>query len=385
MIRDSKWDKIYRLKFTKAGSFRCCVTDLIFDVKAAVTLTYYFDSWSQHFKEEHREKWDIAGPLLNIQADSEEAVAAVHFPHFLCLEGKGCSELYLAHFVEEGMTLQKPDSVGPNHVMLKNPTFSSWGAVLEMLWLKWEKRIHAMVLLYQADCTVLKLNFYLLPNDASLRQAVNRQEELENKSNKIQKPGIMKALMIGSHFYLENMTGVTICPQKLKLEYRPPETQQQYLELFTRDMKDELKLSLKDENNEKEIVWEAFIRKEELKFTISHPLEDEKDSTDAGACRQTHKTMEAGTSSKISGYRFIDYYREELIQRAASVEQVLDRLYGTFLTNEQYQNICAKETNPKKMRELYKIMTSWDPSCKNKLYDALKDTNPYLIKDLEGK
>ncbi|XP_067325704.1 NACHT, LRR and PYD domains-containing protein 1b allele 5-like [Anolis sagrei] len=241
-----------------------------------------------------------------------------------------------------------------------------------------------MVLLYQADCTVLKLNFYPLPYDASLRQAINRQE-LENDSKEIQKPGIMKALVIGSHFYLENMDGVTITPKKLKLEYRPPEMQQQYLELFARGMKGDLKLSLKDEKNEKEIVWEAFIRKEELKFTVSDPLEDEKDSTDAGACRQTQKTMEAGSSSKISGMHFIERHREELIRRTCNVKGVLDILYGIVLHNEQYQKILSRKTSQDKMRELYSLLPSWNDDCKDRLYEALKIKEKHLIDDLEKK
>ncbi|XP_067325908.1 apoptosis-associated speck-like protein containing a CARD [Anolis sagrei] len=114
----------------------------------------------------------------------------------------------------------------------------------------------------------------------------------------------------------------------------------------------------------------------------------EKLASLAGTSGRSHPQAPVQSVSSTSGRNgdhFIDHYREELIQRAASVEQVLDRLYGTVLTDEQYQNICAKETNPKKMRELYRIMPSWNRSCKDKLYEALKATNPYLIEDLEGK
>ncbi|XP_058039555.1 apoptosis-associated speck-like protein containing a CARD [Ahaetulla prasina] len=82
---------------------------------------------------------------------------------------------------------------------------------------------------------------------------------------------------------------------------------------------------------------------------------------------------------------FIDRFREQLIQRTATVEQVLDKLHGSILNEEQYQKICSQETNQAKMRELYKLVPGWNHLCKDQLYNALKAINPYLIKDLEGR
>ncbi|XP_034275692.1 apoptosis-associated speck-like protein containing a CARD [Pantherophis guttatus] len=81
---------------------------------------------------------------------------------------------------------------------------------------------------------------------------------------------------------------------------------------------------------------------------------------------------------------FIDQFREQLIQRTATVEQVLDKLHGSILNEEQYQKICSQETNQAKMRELYKLVPGWNHLCKDQLYNALKAINPYLINDLEA-
>uniref|UniRef100_A0A8C6Y2T3 Uncharacterized protein n=1 Tax=Naja naja TaxID=35670 RepID=A0A8C6Y2T3_NAJNA len=88
---------------------------------------------------------------------------------------------------------------------------------------------------------------------------------------------------------------------------------------------------------------------------------------------------------RSKGLHFIDQFREQLIQRTATVEQVLDKLHNSILNEEQYQKICSQQTNQAKMRELYKLVPSWNNQCKDQLKNALKDVNPYLIKDLEGK
>ncbi|XP_015267906.1 PREDICTED: apoptosis-associated speck-like protein containing a CARD, partial [Gekko japonicus] len=82
---------------------------------------------------------------------------------------------------------------------------------------------------------------------------------------------------------------------------------------------------------------------------------------------------------------FIEQHREELIRRTATVEGVLDLLHGVVLDEEQYQRITARETNPDKMRELYRLVPSWDHSCKDRLYEALRKKNPFLIAELERR
>nr|XP_056720804.1 apoptosis-associated speck-like protein containing a CARD [Euleptes europaea] len=85
------------------------------------------------------------------------------------------------------------------------------------------------------------------------------------------------------------------------------------------------------------------------------------------------------------GSHFIERHRAELIQRTSTVEGVLDLLHGRVLDDEQYERISSRETNPDKMRELYRLVPSWDCYCKDQLYEALKAKNKFLIRDLEGK
>uniref|UniRef100_A0A8C5WWF3 Apoptosis-associated speck-like protein containing a CARD n=1 Tax=Laticauda laticaudata TaxID=8630 RepID=A0A8C5WWF3_LATLA len=102
-------------------------------------------------------------------------------------------------------------------------------------------------------------------------------------------------------------------------------------------------------------------------------------------CFSTYATSKCVPFNIPNATHFIDQFREQLIQRTATVEQVLDKLHKSILNEEQYQKICSQETNQAKMRELYKLVPSWNDQCKDQLKNALKDVNPYLIKDLEGK
>ncbi|XP_077774085.1 apoptosis-associated speck-like protein containing a CARD isoform X2 [Podarcis muralis] len=81
---------------------------------------------------------------------------------------------------------------------------------------------------------------------------------------------------------------------------------------------------------------------------------------------------------------FIERHREALIQRTATVEGILDVMHGDVLDDEQYQKISAKSTSQEKMRELYRLLPSWNQACKDKLYEALKVKNRFLVDDLEG-
>uniref|UniRef100_A0A670JI21 FIIND domain-containing protein n=1 Tax=Podarcis muralis TaxID=64176 RepID=A0A670JI21_PODMU len=154
------------VRSTEAGSFHCDDTGLICEVKEAVTLTYYFDSWPKLLEEQNTEELHVAGPLLNFKVDAAEAVASICIPHFLCLEGEDSSHVYIAHFVEGEMRLEKPDRVEPHHAVLENPKFSSLGVVFK----KWFKqKINTVVLLYhRLHLETPTFHLYLLPNDPSI-------------------------------------------------------------------------------------------------------------------------------------------------------------------------------------------------------------------------
>ncbi|XP_036053078.1 apoptosis-associated speck-like protein containing a CARD isoform X1 [Onychomys torridus] len=80
---------------------------------------------------------------------------------------------------------------------------------------------------------------------------------------------------------------------------------------------------------------------------------------------------------------FVDRHRQALITRVTDVDGVLDALFGSVLTEEQYQAVRAETTNPNKMRRLFSFTPAWDLTCKDLLLKALRETLPFLVADLE--
>ncbi|XP_053411154.1 apoptosis-associated speck-like protein containing a CARD [Nycticebus coucang] len=80
---------------------------------------------------------------------------------------------------------------------------------------------------------------------------------------------------------------------------------------------------------------------------------------------------------------FVDQYRALLISRVTDVDGVLDALHGEVLNEEQYQAVRAEPTNPMRMRKLFSFAPAWNLTCKDLLLQALRDTQPYLVDDLE--
>ena len=76
-----------RVEFPVDGSYHCANIGLSFVVTRAVTIEIGFCAWSQHLdKTPLKDSHIVAGPLFDIKAE-QGAVAAVHLPHFVDLQG----------------------------------------------------------------------------------------------------------------------------------------------------------------------------------------------------------------------------------------------------------------------------------------------------------
>ncbi|CAM4571332.1 NACHT, LRR and PYD domains-containing protein 1-like isoform X1 [Caretta caretta] len=348
----------YRVHLPGAGSFRCSETELGFEARAAVTVQYRYGFWDQHLSVWSTPKWMIAGPLFSIQAEPAGAVAAIHLPHFLCLRGADTSRMQIAHFIEEGMTLEKPMQVRPFHAVLENPSFSLYGVV-------WGNRskppilIHSIVLLYWAlKMAKTTLHLYIIPNDHSRFKAVDDYEKkcpsrLVSTSLQTHKP-----LTFDSHYVVSSQSNIEVTPKELKFCNIQAECLQSFMEIYTKDIQGGLEFSLVEKIN-KGPIWEAHVRPEDVTLSVS------------SAQTQTDE-------------HFVNQHREQLIQRVMAVDSILDSLYGPVLDLEQIQSIRAERSSVEKMRKLYELVPKWDKDCKDRLYQALKEKHRPLVEELEG-
>nr|XP_032624213.1 NACHT, LRR and PYD domains-containing protein 1a-like isoform X2 [Chelonoidis abingdonii] len=204
---------VYRAHIPSAGFFHCSETGLGFEVSTAVTVEYEYGSWAESLSPSARQEWMVAGPLFHIRAEPD-TVRAVHLPHFVCLAGgRDLGSCQIAHFEAGHMTLETPARIHLFHVVLENPSFSQLG----VLWRKMRSTItfipiHSLVLIYRAlRAADITLHLYLIPNDHSLRKAIE-EEETKWESKLIPKPPQTNALYFGSQYEVSGTSELKITP-----------------------------------------------------------------------------------------------------------------------------------------------------------------------------
>uniref|UniRef100_A0A8D0DMJ9 CARD domain-containing protein n=1 Tax=Salvator merianae TaxID=96440 RepID=A0A8D0DMJ9_SALMN len=201
---------------------------------------------------------------------------------------------------------------------------------------------------------------------------------------------------------MADIPSVEISPEELELEV-DAKTEHQYLELYAPFMEEYMEVDLVEKESN-ESVWNFKVRRAELKLPASHS-EPVPFHMGCNSQRQSlysiHIQPSSCSPSRIMRIKrrgilkadvnpppdqhFIERHRAELIQRASSVEQILDDLVGVVIGREQYEKISSNEPSQEKMRQLYRLLPSWNDYCKDLLYRTLKKTNKFLIAELEEK
>ncbi|XP_037665898.1 NACHT, LRR and PYD domains-containing protein 1-like isoform X2 [Choloepus didactylus] len=360
-----KEKSLYRVHFPVAGSYHWPNTGLCFVVRWAVTLEIEFCAWKQLLNGTGpQHSWMVAGPLFDIKAEPG-AVAAVHLPHFVALEGGHVdnSLFQVAHFKEEGMLLEKPARVEPSYIILESPSFSPMGVLLRVIHAALRIPITSTVLLYHhPHPEEVSFHLYLIPSDCTIQKAID-DEEKKFQFVRILKPPPLTPLFMGSRYTVCGPGKLEIIPKELELCYRSPGESQLFSEFYVGHLGSGIRLQVKDKKNET-MVWEALVKAGDLRPAV---------------------TLLPPTLTEAPALHFVDRYREQLVARVTSVDPVLDKLYGQVLSQEQYERVQAEATKPSQMRKLFSFSPSWDWACKDRLYRALKETHPHLIVELWEK
>ncbi|NXT80379.1 CARD8 protein, partial [Zapornia atra] len=352
---------IYQAHVPAAGIFQCCITGLGFKVKSAVTITYRYTSWTQNLSKADQELWVPAGPLFNIKVQPE-VVQAVYLPHFICLaEAADTSLCAIAHFKSGIMALERPTSLVAFSAVLENPSFS----LLGVLWRRLRSTLrsfpaHSLVLIFQQlSAANTTLHLYLIPDDNSVKQAIEKQESDWN-SKVIPKASPFNPLFFGCDYWVTSNISVEITPEpRLPFCYKSPKEQQPFLELYIKNMAEEMELHMMDKRSDT-VVWKASLRAGDVNLPGHF----------------------SRTSSE--GATFIKMHKAELCCRMRQIPTILLHLRDANVINsDEEEEVQAQKTSQSKNRLLLKMVEKKGVGAQEQLYRILQEKDPFLISHLE--
>uniref|UniRef100_A0A669PJ19 Ubiquitin-like domain-containing protein n=1 Tax=Phasianus colchicus TaxID=9054 RepID=A0A669PJ19_PHACC len=348
----------YKACLPGPGTFQCSETGLAFEVESAANIVYRYASWSTHLKEADQNVWVPAGPLFNIGA-LPGTVRAVYLPHFICVSDVDISGCSIAHFEFQKMTMQQPTKVMAFSAVLENPSFSLLGVVWRKLRSIIPLPMHSLVLIFQqlraANTT---LHLYLIPDDNSVKQAIERQETSWN-SKLIPKPPPFSPLFFGHRYQVASNTQVKITPEPhLPFCYKSPKEQQLFVEIYIRKMAEEMEFFITDGQNDT-VIWRASLR-----------------SGDISLSRNVYKIP--------SGAALLKKHKTELCSRMRLNTSILLHLRDEGVINsEEEEEVQAQNTNQKKNQFLLDLVEKKGPKAQEKLCQVLQNENPFLVEYLE--
>ncbi|NXU30854.1 CARD8 protein, partial [Thalassarche chlororhynchos] len=351
---------VYRAHLPGAGVFQCSITGLSFEVKSAVTITYRYATWARLLSEADLEMWVPAGPLFHIEVQPG-VMQAVRLPHFICLaEDVNTSLCSIAHFKSGKMTLERPTRLIAFSAVLENPSFS----LLGVLWRRLRSTLnslpmHSLVLIFQQlSAANTTLHLYLIPDDNSVKQAIEKQEMNWN-SKFIPKPPPFNPLFFGCIYRVTSTNSVVIMPEAhLPFCYKSPKEQQLFVEIYIRNMAEEIGLIMTDTRNDT-VVWRASLRSGDI-------------------------NLPACVSKTLSGAAFMKKHKTELCSRMRQLSTILLHLRDANVINsDEEEEVRGQDTSHRRNQVLLELAKKKGLEAQEQLYQILRMKDPYLIADLE--
>ncbi|NXJ10483.1 CARD8 protein, partial [Odontophorus gujanensis] len=345
---------VYKAYLPGPGIFQCSETGLAFEVQSEACIVYSHDTWTVHLKEADQKVWLPVGPLFNIWAPPG-TVRAVYLPHFVCLEDADISGCSIAHFESQLMTIQKPTKVMAFSAVLENPSFSLLGVVWRKLRSTISLPMHSLVLIFhQLSAANTTLHLYLIPDDISVKQAIEKQEMSWN-SKLIPKPPPFSPLFFGYKYQVSSNTRVKILPEPhLPFCYKSPKEQQFFVEIYIRNMAEEIEFLITDRHSDT-VIWRASLRSGRIRLWC------------------------------LLGAEFMNKHKTELCSRMGQLSSILQNLrVDDVINSEEEEEVEAQNTKQKKNRFLLDLAEKKGPKAQEKLYKVLQSKDPFLVEDLEN-
>ncbi|XP_072872326.1 caspase recruitment domain-containing protein 8 isoform X1 [Chlorocebus sabaeus] len=349
----------YSLRFPTAGWYLWSATGLGFVVRDAVTVTIAFGSWSQHLALDlqHHEQWLVAGPLFAITAEPEEAVAEIHLPHFISLQGEvDVSWFLVAHFKDEGMVLEQPSRVEPFYAVLENPSFSLMGILLRIArGTRLSIPITSNTLLYfHPHPEDIKFHLYLVPSDALLTKMIDDEED-RFCGVRLQTSPPVEPLTFGAQYIVSNSAHLEIIPTELKLSYRSPGEIQPFSKFYAGQMKEPIQLEITEKRHEI-LVWKTVVKPVDIQL---------------GAASAPHT---------FSGAAFVRENHRQLQARIGDLKGVLDDLQDNEVLSENEKELVEQaKTRQSKTDALLSMVEKKGDRALELLFRSLSERDPYLV------
>ncbi|XP_077346632.1 NACHT, LRR and PYD domains-containing protein 3-like isoform X1 [Lithobates pipiens] len=364
--------KTYRLK-VKPGRLSCCKeTGIMFKVKSEVTITYELKVESDYVNKIQENEYDIVGPVFNITVEPK-VVSEVYLPHYLCLQGlkRGISLIRCGNFKDGKFNIIKPVTIGPSHIILENPSFSSLVALFSKLWRR-PIPFKGKILLYSKvvcpedmNCLEYKFHLYVIPQKQPEIKKLHVQKQT-NGFKDMEKPHIMNSrLYTRTDYSVKVQPDGKITPRHLRLKIYCETEDLPFVEVIVGRNAKELALFMSVKESD-DSLWEGGITEGELR------------EMQLRACASVST---AGSSPTPK--HFVDEHRIELINGVHPIDPVLDNLRVLeLLTPQQCSVVTSKPTPEDKMRELYVCLRGWGNEDKDKLLRILEETNKSIMRRL---
>ncbi|NWW84812.1 CARD8 protein, partial [Rhynochetos jubatus] len=349
---------ICRAHLPGAGIFQCSITGLSFEVKSAVTITYRYTTWTEHLSKADQEIWVPAGPLFHIKVQPG-VVQAVHLPHFICLAVVNTSLCSIAHFKSGKMTLERPARLIAFSAVLENPSFSLLGVLWRRLRSTFNSLpMHSLVLIFQQlNAANTTLHLYLIPDDNSVKQAIEKQE-INWNSKLIPKPPPFSPLFFGCIYKVTSSDSVVIMPgANLPFCYKSPKEQQLFVEIYIKNMAEEIELLMTD-TRDNTVVWRASVRSGRKSSTVTWAW-----------C--------------LLGSAFLKKHRTKLCSRMSQLSTILLHLRDANVINSnEEEEVQGQGTSQRRNQVLLELVKKKGQKAEDQLYQILQIKDPYLIADL---